>query len=122
MVTAAAEALHRLAQEQRFIGPPFPGFPGVLHTWGRQLPYHPPMHSIVPGGGLSADRTTWRPSSATFYGPVKALSPLSRALCKAEMRQAGLLEDIDPQVWPIPWNLHSQAKHHGHAAFTSLAP
>jgi hypothetical protein len=38
------------------------------------------------------------------------------------MRQAGLLEDIDPQVWTIPWNVHSQAQHHGHAAFTSLAP
>ena len=38
------------------------------------------------------------------------------------MRQAGLLEHIDPQVWTIPWNVHSQANHHGHSAFTSLAP
>ena len=122
MFTASAEALKRLAQEQRFIGTPFPGFTGVLHTWGRQLQYHPPIHSIVPGGGLSADRTTGLPSRANFYGPVKALSPLSRALFKAEMRQAGLLEYIEPQVWTIPWNVHSQANHHGHSAFTYLAP
>ena len=38
------------------------------------------------------------------------------------MRQAGLLEQIDPQVWTIPWNVHSQANHHGHSAFTYLAP
>jgi hypothetical protein len=38
------------------------------------------------------------------------------------MRHAGLLEHIDPQVWTIPWNVHSQADHHGHSAFTSLAP
>ena len=38
------------------------------------------------------------------------------------MRQAGLLEHIDPQVWTIPWNVHSQANHHGHSAFTYLAP
>jgi len=38
------------------------------------------------------------------------------------MRQAGLLEHIAPQVWTIPWNVHSQANHHGHSAFTSLAP
>jgi hypothetical protein len=38
------------------------------------------------------------------------------------MGQAGLLEHIDPQVWTIPWHVHSRAKHHGHSAFTSLAP
>jgi hypothetical protein len=38
------------------------------------------------------------------------------------MRQAGLLEQIDPQAWTIPWNVHSQANHHGHSAFTYLAP
>ena len=38
------------------------------------------------------------------------------------MRQAGLLEHIDPQVWTLPWNVHSQANHHGHSAFTYLAP
>jgi hypothetical protein len=38
------------------------------------------------------------------------------------MRHAGLLEHINPQVWTIPWNVHSQAKHNGHSACTSLAP
>jgi hypothetical protein len=38
------------------------------------------------------------------------------------MRQAGLLAHINPQVWTIPWNVHSPANHHGHSAFTSLAP
>ena len=53
---------------------------------------------------------------------MQALSPIYRALFKEEMRQAGLLEHIDPQVWTIPWNVHSQAHHHGHSAFTDLAP
>src|SRR5262250_2105933 len=38
------------------------------------------------------------------------------------MLQAGLLEHIDPQVWTIPWHVHSQAQHHSHSAFTYLAP
>src|SRR5262249_38521934 len=38
------------------------------------------------------------------------------------MSQAGRLEHIDPQGWTLPWNVHSQANHHGHSAFTSLAP
>jgi Putative transposase/Transposase zinc-binding domain len=113
MFHASSEALKRLAKDERFIGTDLPGFTGVLHTWGRQLQYHPHIHYIVPGGGLSADRTTWLPSRANFFVPVKAL---------AEMRQAGLLEDINPQVWTIPWNVHSRANHHGHSAFTYLAP
>jgi hypothetical protein len=122
MFQASSMAIKRLAKDERFIGTDLPGFTGVLHTWGRQLQYHPHIHYIVPGGGLSADRTTWRPSRANFFVPVKALSPIYRALFKDNMRQAGLLEHIDPQVWTIPWNVHSQANHHGHSAFTYLAP
>jgi len=119
---ASATALKRLATDERFIGTALPGCTGVLHTWGRQLQYHPHIHYIVPGGGLSKDRTTWCPSRAHFFVPVKALSPIYRALFKENMRQAGLLEHIAPQVWPLPWNVHSQAKHHGPSAFTYLAP
>jgi hypothetical protein len=38
------------------------------------------------------------------------------------MSQAGLLAQIDPQVWNLPWNVHSQAGDNGHTAFTYLAP
>jgi hypothetical protein len=122
MFQASSTALKRLAKDPRFIGTDLPGCTGVLHTWGRQLQYHPHIHYIVPGGGLSADRSEWLPSRANFFVPVKALSPIYRALFKEDMRQAGLLEHIDPQVWTIPWNVHSRANHHGHSAFTYLAP
>jgi len=122
MFKASSTALKRLAQDERFIGTELPGFTGILHPWGRQLQYHPHIHSLVPGGGLSKDRTSWLPSRATFFVPVKALSPISRAIFKEDMRQAGLLEHIDPQVWTIPWNVHSQANPQSHTAFTSLAP
>jgi Putative transposase/Transposase zinc-binding domain len=122
LLQASTMALKRLAQDERFLGTALPGCTGLLHTWGRPLQYHPHIHSMVPGGGLSEDRTTWRPSRAHFFVPVKALSPLSRALCKQERRQAGLVEHIALEAWTIPWHVHSQAHHHGHAACTSLAP
>src|SRR2546426_8911921 len=122
MFHASSLALTRLATDERFIGTDLPGCTGVLPTWGRQLQYHHHLHSIVPGGGLSADRSAWLPSRANFFVPVKARSPISRALFQEDMRHAGLLEHIPPQVWTIPWNVHSQANHHGHSAFTSLAP
>ena len=119
---ASATALKRLAKDERFIGTDLPGFTGVLHTWGRQLQYHPHIHYIVPGGGLSKDRAAWLASRANFFVPVKALSPIYRTLFKEDMRHAGLLEHIDPQAWNIPWNVHSQANPNGRLSFTYLAP
>ena len=122
MFTASSEALKRLAQDARFIGTDLPGFPGILHTWGRQLQYHPHIHSIVPGGGLSKQRDAWLPSRANFSVPVKALSPVYRAIFKAEMTKAGLQEQIDPHVWHMPWNVHSQANPNGAISLQYLAP
>jgi len=73
-------------------------------------------------GGLSQEREAWLPSRAHFSGPVRALSPLSRALFQQERRTAGQLEQIEPHVWTTPWNIHSQATPHGATSFTSLAP
>jgi hypothetical protein len=119
---ASSTALKRLAKAQRVLGTHLPGFPGVLHTWGRQLQYHPHIHYIVPAGGLSKDRQTWLPSRANVFVPVKALSPLSRAVFKDDRRQAGLLKHSDPWGWAIPWNVHSPARPDGQAAVTALAP
>jgi hypothetical protein len=53
---------------------------------------------------------------------VKALSPIYRARFKEDMDQAGLLAQIDPLVWHINWNVHSQANPNGHTSFTYRAP
>ena len=52
---ASSEALRALAADPKFVGTDRLGFFGVLHTWGRTLEYHPHVHYVVPGGGLSAD-------------------------------------------------------------------
>ncbi|MCZ6875057.1 MAG: transposase [bacterium] len=122
MFKASSTALKRLAKDARFIATDLPGFTGVLHTWGRQLQYHPHIHYIVPGGGLAKDRAEWRPSRANFFVPVKALSPIYRAIFKQEMQHAGLIERIDSQVWNIDWNVNSQANPTGAASFKYLAP
>jgi Putative transposase/Transposase zinc-binding domain len=119
---ASSAALTRLARDARFIGTALPGLTGILPTWGQQLQYHPHIHDIVPGGGLSKDRAAWLPSRANFSVPVKALSPVSRAIFQEEMHTAGLVDQIAPQVWHTPWNVHSQANPHGATSLQSLAP
>jgi hypothetical protein len=66
---ASAAALLELAQDRRFLGARL-GMVGVLHTWTRQLLYHPHVHYIVPGGGLTADGR-WRSSRKDFLVPSK---------------------------------------------------
>jgi hypothetical protein len=122
LFTASSQALKRLAQDPRFVGTTLPGFTGILHTWGRQLQYHPHIHYIVPGGGLSQERDAWLPSRTNFYVPVRALSPIYRALFKQEIHTAGQLEQIDPHIWNTPWNVHSQANPTGATSLKYLAP
>ena len=38
LFSASSQARTRLAHEPRFLGTTLPGFTGILHTWGRQLP------------------------------------------------------------------------------------
>ena len=54
------------------------GFFAVLHTWGQNLLYHPHLHCVVSGGGLSADGTQWIGCRAGFFLPVRVLSRLFR--------------------------------------------
>jgi len=122
MCKASSAALKRLAHDERCIGTHFPGFTGILHPWGRQLQFHPPIHDIVPGGGLSKDGAQWLPSRANFFVPGKALAPIYRAIFKDEMQHHPCLDHLDPHVWPLPWNVHSQAHPNGQTAFTYLAP
>jgi hypothetical protein len=50
------------------------GVLAVLHTWGQTLQFHPHVHCVVPGGGLSPDRTRWVGSRPDYFLPVPVLS------------------------------------------------
>ena len=119
---ASSEALRTLAADPKFVGTDRLGFFGVLHTWGRTLEYHPHVHYVVPGGGLSADGSCWLPSRADFLVPVKALSIVFRAKFRDILKREGLLNLVDPAVWRRDWVVHSQAAGDGRASLRYLAP
>jgi len=77
---AAAETLRTIAADPKHLGAEI-GFFAVLHTWGQQLLYHPHLHCVVPGGGLSPDGSRWvscrRPR---FFLSVRVLARLFRRL------------------------------------------
>lgn len=54
-----------------------PGITAVLHTWTQLLLYHPHVHCIASGGGLSADGE-WISSRPNFFLPVRVLAEVFR--------------------------------------------
>jgi hypothetical protein len=117
---ASAAALLKLAQDPRFIGGTL-GMVGVLHTWTRQLLYHPHIHYIVPGGGLSP-AGNWRSSPADFLLPEKPLALIFRAKLRQGLKQAGLCSQVDHRVWKKDWVVDCEPVGNGRAAFKYLAP
>ena len=118
---AAAAALQELAQDPRFVGGQI-GMVGVLHTWGRDLSYHPHVHFLVPGGGLSADGRQWLASRRTFLVHVRPLSKLFRAKFREALKKTDLFNEVPWSVWHEAWVVHSQAVGAGQTALKYLAP
>jgi len=55
-----------------------PGLIAIPHTWNQQLEYHPHVHCISTGGGLSLDGSQWISSKPRFFLPVRKLSKVFR--------------------------------------------
>jgi len=117
---ASSQALLKLAQDPRFIGAR-PGMVGVLHTWTRQLLYHPHVHYIVTGGGLTSDGR-WLSSRPDFLVPVKALSAIFRAKFRDQLQKSALFAQVDQLAWKKKWVVHSEPVGSGIQAFQYLAP
>ncbi|HVS00318.1 MAG TPA: transposase, partial [Thermoanaerobaculia bacterium] len=49
-----------------------PGLLAALHTWGRTLVFHPHLHCLVTGGGLTAEGA-WKPVCNGFLLPLAAV-------------------------------------------------
>jgi hypothetical protein len=67
-----------------------------LHTWARDLHFHPHAHCIVTGGGLAPDGKTWVAARPDFLLPVHVLGALFRGKFLAgleRLRAGGLLAD-----------------------------
>jgi len=97
----------------------------VLHTWTRELTFHPHVHAIVTAGGLALEGTRFRRSSRRYLFPVKrVMSPVFRGKFLALLGQAyaaGAFAHVDTfrdpsafarlvaRVAKLSWNVYAKA-------------
>ena len=74
----ASKTLLELGQDPKRLGATL-GITAVLHTWTRDLRFHPHLHCIATGGGLSPDQQQWVPTKIRRYlFPVTVMATLFR--------------------------------------------
>lgn len=77
LFAAASQSLLTIARDEKHLGAQV-GFTMVLHTWGQNLLFHPHVHCVVTGGGLSNDEARWVAAREKYLLPVKVLGKLFR--------------------------------------------
>ena len=123
LFTVTAQALREVALSK--LGGE-PGFLGVLHTWSRQLIFHPHIHYIVPGGFLSPNQLRWGPpKKSRLFAPRKVLSRRVRSLFRSALQSRPDLLAAAPvalsAVWRKEWIVHTQPVGSGEKALAYLA-
>lgn len=117
----SSQTLQELAYDPDYVGGLL-GMIGILHTWSRDLNYHPHVHYIVPGGGLFVDANLWLEAQPKFLVPVKALSKIFRAKFRDALQKEDphLFESINQEIWRQEWVVHAQFAGNGKNALRYL--
>ena len=79
---AASETLQELGRTR---ADTMLGITMVLHTWTRELGYHPHVHAIVTAGGLT--ESGWKPMSLKYLFPVEVMGELLRGKMQTHLRE-----------------------------------
>jgi hypothetical protein len=118
---AASSTLLDVCRNPKFLGA-VPALTAVLHTWTRQMLYHPHVHFLASGGGLDASGV-WREASPAFLAPVRAISSVFGARLRDALRdrQPTLFAAIPDGVWRTPWVVHAKPVGSGEKALAYLA-
>jgi hypothetical protein len=96
----------------------------VLHTWARDLSFHPHVHAIVTGGGLSPDAERCVAARGRYLFPIEVMRALFRGKLLAALDHAIARGDVnmpggvaaDPEAWDrlrdrlhrVPWVVYAK--------------
>ena len=113
LMQVSAEAAKELCAKKRHLGG-LPGILSVLHTCNARLGYHPHVHMLITGGGITPDGEHWEPARGEFLVPVGVLSRKIAAKFRQALKKQkpDLLASIPARAWRRQWV--SFIKHYGH--------
>jgi len=94
MYHAASKTILDLSKSQLDV---IPGFSLILHTWSQTLIFHPHLHCILVGGGISLDQKQFKSFKKKYFLPIKMLSRVYRAKLMEGMKS---LYNNDELVFP----------------------
>lgn len=114
---SSSDALKQLAKDKKYLGAEI-GMIGILHTWSRAMIYHPHVHYLIPGGGISEDGKTIRFSDEDFLMHVKPLSIIFRAKFRDNLKKQApeIFNKIPANVWKRDWVVHIKPVGNGESA------
>ena len=107
LMKTTAECVIDLARDPKYVGG-MPAVMAVLHTWSRDLQFHPHAHLLVSAGGLSPDGEHWiEPRHPKWLVPVRALSALIRGRFRARLKRIApqVASMLPAKVWREGWNV-----------------
>jgi hypothetical protein len=117
----AAKAILTLAKDSKYLGADI-GLMGVLHTWTRDIGYHPHIHFLIPGGGLAKDGTRWKWAKPNFLVHVRPLSMLIKKQFREALKEISLETHLSDIVWKKNWVCHIKPAGNGQAVLKYMAP
>ena len=123
LLKESAGALQDLAAQPKHLGAEL-GLTAMLQTWTRDLRYHPHVHLLVPGGGLTPNRLRWvRVPDDQFLVPQVKLASRFKGRLKAWLKEhePELFQAVPQKVWWLKWVADVQAVGGGEAALKYLA-
>lgn len=123
LLREAAYAVLDVGRDHKDLGAQL-GLLALLQTWTRDLRFHPHVHCVVPGGGLSEDQLRWvRPKSADYFLPQAVLAQRFRMRLKQALQQrdSKQLLQIPRAIWKSNWVADVQPVGSGQPALKYLA-
>jgi len=89
---ASRDTLIALLEDKKHLGAT-PGILMALHTWGRQLNYHPHVHCLVTAGGITI-AGKWKALAGDYLLPVRVVKALYRGKLQAYIKTAIRQKDL----------------------------
>ena len=81
---ATSATISELAADTKYLGAKV-GYICILHTWGSEMNFHPHIHTILLGGGLTV-KNQWKDNGNDFFLPIRVISKVFRGKYLDELK------------------------------------